>query len=108
MAERIAAAKGTWGTVDWAINAQGARPAREFFLTLEPSDREKIMALFNRLAETGRISNIQKFKNARPGLWEFKSFQLRFLGDFRPGKCFVVSHGLRKKQDVLDNVDIAV
>lgn len=107
MAERIAAAKGTWGVVDWGFNSARQMPAREFFLTLEQDDRDKVLALFQRLADTGRISNIQKFKSVEPGLWEFKSFQLRFLGDFRPGKRFVVATGLRKKRDALDKVDIA-
>jgi len=36
------------------------------------------------------------------GLWEFKRYQLRFLG----GR-FLVAHGLRKKKDDLDPADIA-
>lgn len=107
MAERIAAARGTWGVVDWAFNSAGQMPAREFFLTLEPQDREKMVALFKRLADTGRISNVEKFKHVEGGLFEFKSFQIRFLGEFRPGKRFVVSHGVQKKRDALDKVDIA-
>ena len=31
-------------------------------------------------------------------LWEFKSFQLRFLGGFAGSRRFVVADGLRKKK----------
>jgi hypothetical protein len=105
------AAKGTWGTVEWALNARLRMPAREFYLALPQADQDKVAALFQRLAETGRIQNVDKFKSivdAAGRLWEFKSFQVRFLGDFRPGKRFVLAYGVRKKQDKLDKVDIQV
>lgn len=59
--------------------------------------------LFDRLAETGRITNKEHFKKLtdRRGqaLWEFKRFQIRFLGSFAPGRRFLVADGLQKKQD---------
>jgi hypothetical protein len=56
------------------------------------------------LAEDGRISTTERFKklgNRRNWpLWEFKSFQIRFIGTFSkrtsPGE-FVVALGIRKK-----------
>lgn len=67
------------------------------------------MALFKRLADMGDIANREHFKSlgrAGKGLWEFKRFQLRFLGDYRPGSRFVVALGVRKKKDEHDPVDI--
>ncbi len=99
------AARGSWGTVEWAINSQNRMPAQEFYTALPTADRAKVLALFQRLAEFGSISNREKFKNLGReggGLSEFKSFQIRFLGDFRPGKRFIVAHGLHKKKDRLD------
>jgi hypothetical protein len=105
------AASGRWGRVIWAVDARGRHPAREFFGTLVLSDQAKVQALFGRLAELGPkgLQNREKFKSlGRDGgdLWEFKSFQVRFLGDFRPGYRFVVAHGLVKKRDRLDRADI--
>lgn len=55
------------------------------------------------MAETGSIHNSQKFKKLEEvdgySIWEFKSFQLRFLGGFAPGRIFLVAHGLKKKRD---------
>ncbi len=68
-----------------------------------------MLALFHRLAETGRINNREQFRNLgqRGGkrgseLWEFKKFQDRFLGDFRPGHRFLIAAYEQKKKDRLD------
>jgi hypothetical protein len=103
------AAQGGWGTVEWALDARLRMPAREFFLVLEPADQRKVAALFQWLATEGRVPNREKFKGLGTqgaGLWEFKSFQIRFLGDFRPGARFVVALGLRKKQDAIRPADV--
>jgi hypothetical protein len=108
MPNRVAA-RGSWGTVEWAMDARGQEPAYTFFLALHESYRAKMVALFTRLAATGQIPNREKFKALGAqglGLFEFKSFQVRFIGDFRPGKRFVVAHGLQKKKDELDPADV--
>ncbi len=110
------ATRGSWGTVEWAVLAAGIVPqSRQFFLEQSESDKSKLLVLFQRLAEFGRISNPEKFKQLGEkagahgrSLWEFKSFQLRFLGAFRPGCRFVIVHGVRKKQNDLRPSDIEV
>ena len=104
-------ARGQWGTVEWAVDADGEMPAREFFDALDERDRPKLLALFRRLANEGKIPNREKFRKlGQQGgrkfshLWEFKSFQLRFLGDFR-GKRFLLAHVTRKKKDELSESD---
>ncbi len=109
-------ARGAWGTVEWAIDSRGRMPARDLYLGLPSGDKAKVSSLFNRLAGFGRISNREKFnqlgEKAGPKgrkLWEFKSFQIRFIGDFRPGSRFVVAHGTdSKKARVLSPADIGV
>ena len=98
------AASEEWGVVEWAVDASGKMPARKFFLELKPVDRAKIQALFNLLAKKGRIDTRERFKrlDKRRGwaLWQFKSFQLRFIGAFSPTvRAFVVAEGVRKKQN---------
>ncbi len=51
------AVRGTWGTTEWAEAANGQEPAFDFFQTLDASGQAKVLALFQRLAETGRITN---------------------------------------------------
>ena len=95
--DRIAA-RGTWGTVEWAITKDGKpAKARAEYETLSDGDRAKVLALLRRLAEHGRIDNREKFrqlgqkaKGKAQGFWEFKSFQDRLIGDFRSGKRFII------------------
>ena len=105
------AATGTWGRVVWAVETGGKRAALEFFKALSDQDAAKMQVLFRRLAEFGRIDNPQHFKKLedRQGvaIWEFKRYQIRFLGGFGPGRQFVVAHGLRKKRDKLRSPDIS-
>lgn len=57
----------------------------------------------------GDIASREHFKSlgkSGGNLWEFKRFQLRFLGDYRPGGRFVVALGLLKKTDDLKRSDI--
>ena len=106
------AASGLRGTVEWAIDSHGGMPARDFFLGLSEEDKAKVLVLFQRLADFWHISNREKFKQlgskagAGRDLWEFKSFQIRLIGNFRPGNRFIIAHGVRKKGDDLRKADI--
>ena len=56
------AARGGWGIVEWAVDSRGQMPARELYLNLPDEDKAKVLLLFKRLADFGRISNTEKFK----------------------------------------------
>ena len=93
--------------MEWAVDARGKMPGREFLLSQDETDQAKVYALFKQLADTGQLRNREKFqKLTGTDLFEFKSFQLRFLGDFRTGGRFVVATGLRKKKDKANQTDI--
>jgi len=108
------AAVGKWGKVEWATDQNGKMPARSYYLDLSDDDKAKVLALFQRLADHGFIQNREKFKKLGEKakgkgseLWEFKSFQHRFLGDYRQNRRFIIAHALRKKSDNLPASDIA-
>lgn len=93
--------------MEWAIDARGRMPGQEFFDSLSESDQAKVYALFQLLADTGKVSNREKFQKLEgTELFEFKSFQLRFHGDFRPGHRFVVADGVRKKKQKASQSDL--
>lgn len=107
------AAEGQWGKVEWATDANGNLPARSYLLALPPGDQAKVLRLFQLLANKGSIANREKFKKLGKKakgkgseLREFKSFQHRFLGDYRPNNRFIVAHALRKKRDDLSSIEI--
>lgn len=108
------AIRGQWGTVEWAVVHPSTVPqAKKFYLSLDEGYQVKVLGAFKLWAEYGRINNRELFrqlgdqagKKAR-GLWEFKRHQVRFIGDTRPGKRFIVAWGTRKKQDDLNDSDI--
>jgi hypothetical protein len=106
--ERVIA-RGSWGTVEWAVDEEGSLAARDHYERLTSDRKARMLALFQRLAETGRINNREQFRNlgqkgGKQGseLWEFKRFQDRFLGDFRSGHRFLIAAYEQKKSDRLD------
>ncbi len=88
-------------------------PAYEYYAALSESDKAKVIALFRSFAERGEMRNREKFrklgqkaKGEGSELFEFKSFQDRFIGQFRPGKRFIIVHAVRKKSANLPKPDI--
>ena len=95
--------------MEWAIDRGGSLPARVDYERLTPERKAKVAVLFHRLAGTGLIANHEQFhklgnKAGKRGseLREFKRFQDRFLGDFRPGRRFLIAAYEEKKKDRLD------
>lgn len=105
--------KGERFIIQFAVDARGACPARDFLeaLRLEPQriqEHAGLLRIIERFACFGTISNPEHFKmlqGVRPALMEFKRGQIRILaffgaGDSSPGKGRVVlTHGFIKKSD---------
>lgn len=103
-----AAFHGQTRTVEWAVCADGACPARDFFKSLRRSDQVGLAKSFERLGNDGFIRSKEHFKQIEgTDLHEFKRFQIRLIGAWRPGGRFVIAHGIDdKKQDKLRKADI--
>jgi phage-related protein len=96
-------------TIECAIRSNGTMPAKDFYdHELSNQERAKLKPPITRLADDGRVDNKERFKKVEgtEELFEFKSHQVRILGFFRPGGRFVLTHGLRKKQDRLPKTEI--
>ena len=98
MAEDRIVATGGWGRVEYARLSNGESPARDFIEGLSDSDRRKLAALFDRMAEVGQIRNLQRFRKIEGDIWEFKSDQIR-IGCFQEGRVWFLTHGFIKKSD---------
>lgn len=100
----------------YAIDARGTCPAEEFLNELQnkndpgrKSDHANIFHLFRMMAEQGRISNREKFKQlegVNPSLVEFKKHQVRVFGFYDGEGVIVLTHGVIKKKDKMDPADI--
>ena len=53
--------------------------------------------LFKRIGDSGKISDITKFRNEGEKIFDFKPQPDRFLSFFYVGKKIVVTNGFRKK-----------
>ena len=96
-------------TIEFAIRSNGTMPAKDFYDNeLSEQERTKLKPPITRLADDGRVDNKERFKKVEgtEELFEFKSHQVRILGFFRPCGRFVLTHGLRKKQDKLPKSEI--
>lgn len=96
LADRRMVCKGTWGVVEYAMRSNGSLPAKEFYDSCMPKDQARALALFQRMADAGRIVDDRKFKHIKDQIWEFKYQQLRFPC-FQHGRCWLLTHGFRKK-----------
>jgi phage-related protein len=98
-------------TIEFAVRSNGTMPAKDFYDNeLSEEERSKLKPPFTRLADDGRVDNRERFKKVEgtEELFEFKSHQVRILGFFLRGGRFVLTHGLRKKQDKLPKSEIKV
>lgn len=94
----VVLARGKACTIECAVRANGSMPAREFIEELEAAEQRKLAVLFQRLADTGRISNREQFRKVTGKIWEFKRYQVR-VGCFQAGTRWLLTHGFHKKAD---------
>jgi phage-related protein len=85
----------------YAVCANGTSPGFVFYRDeLNDTEKAKMLRLFNKMGEHGRIANREQFKQIEgTDLFEFKSFQIRMPCYFLPGGLVVITHGFRKKGD---------
>ncbi len=97
--EHIAVRVGNW-VVEYAIRQDGTMPAKDFVNSLDPSVKDRILAAFRHVAQTGgRGVPPQVFKHERDELWAFKckheKRRIR-LPCFRRNNRWIVTHGFFK------------
>jgi phage-related protein len=96
-------------TIEFATRSNGTVPAKEFYDNdLSEEERTKLKPPLSRLADDGYVANKERFKKVEgtEELWEFKLHQVRIPGFYLPGGRFILTHGLRKKQDRLPKSEI--
>lgn len=102
--------EGNFFTIRALELADGSCPVGEFLDRLGASDRRKLDVLFEMLGDHGRISNREKFRKLADTeqIWEFKSFQIRLLCFFAPGKLVLLAHEVIKKKDKHKKPDVKI
>ena len=100
-ADHSIVAHGSGGSIEYAVCANGQRPAEKFIRDLPKKrsarDQMKLLTLLTKIADGQKLSDL-KFKHLQDGIYEFKSGQIRVLC-FRRGDDWYLTHGFIKKQD---------
>ena len=78
-------------------------PTEEFIAALNKEEKASLVALFKIWAQAkGHLRNGTEFKKLEDyhvAILEFKDYQLRLAGFWRPGYNFNLVYGFKKKQD---------
>jgi Phage derived protein Gp49-like (DUF891) len=80
----------------WGADSSGRYRARDYFEELDVGEQAKFEPLFDRLAETGKISNRERFVKEPNGIYCFKSHARR-IACFFDMRDVVLIHGFGKK-----------
>jgi phage-related protein len=88
-------------SIEWFQDTSGKSQPREFYESLSIQDRAKTLALFERMADTGKIFDRAKFRHEAGEIYVFKPRPHRFLSCFWKGKRIVVLTGFTKKSQKL-------
>jgi hypothetical protein len=88
--------EGTSRRLVWGADSSGRFRAREYFEKLGDPERAKFEPLFKALAETGKITNRQRFVKEPNGIWCFKTHARR-LACFFIERDVVLIYGFGKK-----------
>lgn len=101
MAKEYVAYEGKQFTIEWYYSTKGASQAFEYYLSLDVSDRIKVLKLFKMMGDIGKIRDETKFRNEGDKIYAFKPQPHRFLSFFVEGKKIIVTNAFWKKQDKL-------
>jgi phage-related protein len=88
-------------TVEWYYDSKGKSEPFEYFFEMPIPQQAKVMALFQRIGDTGKIYDQTKFRFEGDGIYAFKPQPNRFLSCFAKDKKIILLHGFVKKQDKL-------
>lgn len=89
--------RGPCAIVAYARRLSGNRPAKDYIENLQQSDQAKLARSFKQLADTGMISNKERFRKLRGKIWEFKTHPKVRLLCFQSSKTWLLTHGFNKE-----------
>lgn len=95
--KEIVAYEGPSFTIEWFYDESGKSEVLEFFNGLDDVNKRKVMMLFKRMGDFGRISDVTKFRNEGDKIFAFKPQPNRFLSFFYMGKKIIVTNVFCKK-----------
>jgi len=88
-------------TIEWYFDSTGSSDVLDYFNEQSNSQKRKLLMLFKRMGDFGKISDITKFRNEGEQIFAFKTQPDRYLSFFHSGKKIIVTNAFVKKSDKL-------
>ncbi|PKL16345.1 MAG: hypothetical protein CVV49_16745 [Spirochaetae bacterium HGW-Spirochaetae-5] len=92
---------GVFYTIEWYYNESGKSQAYEYYLALSDLQKRKILLLFKRIGDYGKIHDSSKFRFEGDSIFAFKPQPDRFLSFFVKDKKIIVANAFHKKSQKL-------
>jgi hypothetical protein len=88
-------------TIEWYYDSKGISQPLDYFKDLTFPQKRKLLMLFKRMGDAGKILDKTKFRNEHDGIYAFKPQPDRFLSFFTSDKKIIITEGFLKKEDKL-------
>jgi len=89
--------EGLFYTIEWYYNENGKSMAHEYYLSLSDLQKRKLLVLFKRIGDYGKIHDSTKFNYEGDKIFAFKPQPDRFLSFFVKEKKIILTNGFHKK-----------
>ncbi len=90
---------GTEYTLEWYFDKRGKSEAYAYYRELSEDRKNKIFHLFQKMGDTGKIFNKEKFRNEYDQIYAFKSQPDRFFCFFFEGAKVIITNAFEKKME---------
>ncbi|MBN1531823.1 MAG: type II toxin-antitoxin system RelE/ParE family toxin [Spirochaetes bacterium] len=88
-------------TIEWYYDESEKSQSLDYFMKLRSDMQMKVMYLFKRIGDNGKINDTTKFQNEGDSIYAFKPQPHRFLSFFVKGKRIIVTNAFHKKTEKL-------
>jgi phage-related protein len=87
--------------IEWYYSDRGNSEALEYFEELSEKQQDRLLYLFKRMGDFGKINNTTQFRYEGDDIFAFKPQPDRFLCFFVKGRKIIVTNAFRKKTEKL-------
>ena len=92
---------GNFFTIEWYYDEKGKSQSFEYYEELSDLQKRKLLVLFKRIGDFGKIHDITKFNFEGDSIFAFKPQPDRFLSFFVKDKKIIIANGFHKKSQKL-------
>ena len=93
--------RGSIFNIEWFYDTKGNSQSYDYYCDLSNKQKRKILLLFKRIGDFGKINDKTKFRYEGDNIFAFKPQPDRFLSFFVEGKKIIVAIAFKKKSQKL-------